>query len=175
MENRKVQGLLSHCSMPQSKSLSTTGLITFFMSFFAGLFLSPITPFFTLARVIFPKRKIRSFIPLLKILHGLPVSPKALILLKNPFVIWSLCNTLPISWHCLFISARGRKAVLVSLSHHSHPLHSPGWFSLTLVSEYQGGIFLVNHSCLPAPTQGLEEVAPICASAIPSAYLRIPV
>ena len=163
LENRRVRGLFVSPWHAVVQKFELLCLHIFYVFFFAPSLSAPIIPLFAFARMTFPKRKIWS--PFL-CWHSFMGSPFPLgrsseaIRLKS--LQWSGVSLVLLSWcHPPFSAVGVRQYFCLPtatyLCRHSHPLCSPGGFSLILVEGSPGDVFSVNHSCcLPAQHPGTE-------------------
>ena len=188
LENRRVRGLFvspCHAMVQEFEHLWFAHFLSFSF-FFNTLSFSPYHSLLCSCQNDLPKEENLIPIPLLTILHGLHLPPRKKFrgcMLKISSVIWYLCisqfsplDVIPFSLQWMrdsaFVSqlphtfAGGMTSVSPGPMRfqHSHPLCSPGWFSLILVEGCPGDIFSVNCCwCLPAQHPGTEwDGHPMC-------------
>lgn len=187
LENRRVRGLFVSPCHAMVQKFEHLWFCTIFVSFFffGTLSFSPYLSFLCSCQNDLPKKENLIPIPLLTILHGLCLPPRKKFrgsMLKISSMFWYLwisqfspLDVIPFSlqwiWGSTFVSqlphAFAGSITSVSLGpmrfQHSHPLCSPGWFSLILVEGCPADIFSVNFCCLPAQHPGIErDGLPMC-------------
>ena len=182
------EGSSSHLAMLWSKSLSTSGFAQFlFLFFFFGtLSFSPYLSFLCSCQNDLPQKENLIPIPLLTILHRLCLPPRkkfrgSVLKISSVFWRWWISQfsalevtPFPLQWMrgstCVSQLPHALAGSITSVSlgpmrfQHSHPLCSPGWFSLILVEGCPADMFSVNSSCcLPAQHPGIErDGLPMC-------------